>query len=200
MQWWRKLLLRPLRVGRIPNSVNLLLPSSKSKANAIRPNVTPQRNYRETVKLTPNVSARKIRPELIVLHHTDGSYAGSVAWCLNPSSRVSYHCIIARDGSRTILAQPNQRTWHAGKSSYKGRRDVNSFSVGVAFSGNTYIDALETDAIDSCLEYVIPLMQQYEVSANAVTDHRTIAPGRKVDIEPHQLAALQWKIKNALAP
>ncbi len=132
-----------------------------------------------------------------MVHHTDGNFAGSVAWCSNPASKVSYHCIIARDGRRRVLAKPTQRTWHAGKSSYKGRSDVNSFSVGVAFEGNTYTDPLERAAIESFLEYVIPIMRQHGIDPKEVTDHRTIAPSRKVDVEPHELAGLKWEIEKA---
>jgi len=197
--WLRGLLQRPSERGQTINSPNSLPPSSTSKPNATKPNANnlPEKKYPETFKQTPNVSPRKIEPELIVIHHTDGSYAGSVAWCLDPASRVSYHCIIARDGRRTVLAKPTQRTWHAGKSSWKGRSDCNSFSVGVSFEGNTYTDPLEQPAIDSFLEYVIPIMREHGIAPTEVTDHRTIAPSRKVDIEPHQLASLKWQIEKA---
>ena len=91
--------------------------------------------YQQTNKRTPNISAgRVIKPTHIVLHHTSGAYAGSVSWCSDPVSKVSYHCIIAKNGKRTALALPTQRTWHAGVSHWQGRKDANSFSVGT--SGN----------------------------------------------------------------
>lgn len=195
--WLRALLLRPSNHGPTSNSPNSSPQSSTNKPDDIKPSASRQRHYQETIRQTPNVSPRKIKPELIVVHHTDGSYSGSVAWCLNPTSKVSYHCIIARDGRRTVLAQPTQRAWHAGKSSWRGRNDCNSFSVGVAFEGNTYVKALGQDAIDSFLEYVLPIMRKHGIPSGHVTDHRTIAPKRKVDIEPHQLASLKWQIEKA---
>lgn len=201
-QWLRARLFGPSNNGRTKN-----LPNSSSSSSASKPDETKKpeskprestRQFPETIRQTPNVSARSIRPEVVVFHHTDGSYNGSVAWCCDPKSKVSYHCIIARDGRRTVLARPTQRAWHAGKSSYKGRSDVNSFSVGIAFEGNTYLDPLEPEAIESCLEYVIPLMQSYGIRKGEVTDHRSIAPSRKIDIEPYQLASLKWRIEKAL--
>jgi N-acetyl-anhydromuramyl-L-alanine amidase AmpD len=92
--------------------------------------------YKEVSRQTPNFSkGRVIHPTAVVLHHTSGSYAGGVSWCMNPASQVSYHVIIAPNGERTVLAGDNQRAWHAGVSSWKGRKDLNSWSLGVAFAG-----------------------------------------------------------------
>ena len=93
----------------------------------------PVRYYPQTNRKTPNVSAgRVIKPTHIVLHHSSGAYAGSVSWCMDPVSKVSYHCIVARNGKRTVLALPSQRTWHAGVSSWQGRKDANTYSIGLA--------------------------------------------------------------------
>jgi N-acetyl-anhydromuramyl-L-alanine amidase AmpD len=109
--------------------------------------------YQQTNKKTPNISAgRVIKPTHVILHHTSGAYAGSVSWCCDPVSKVSYHCIIARNGKRTVLALPTQRTWHAGVSSWQGRKDCNSFSVGMAWEGDTYQTPLSEDALLSAVE------------------------------------------------
>ncbi|WP_200837963.1 peptidoglycan recognition protein family protein, partial [Starkeya nomas] len=47
------------------------------------------------------------------------------------ASKVSAHFVVARDGSVTQLAPCNVQTWHAGKSSWRGRSNVNSFAVGI---------------------------------------------------------------------
>jgi len=123
-----------------------------------------------------------------VLHHTSGSYAGSVAWCMNPASRVSYHCIVAKDGRRSTLADPDERTWHAGVSSWRGKRDLNSWSIGAAFEGDTYKRQLNEDEMASMVEYLLPLLKKYGLSLNDITDHRTVSPGRKDDLNPTELA------------
>jgi N-acetyl-anhydromuramyl-L-alanine amidase AmpD len=108
----------------------------------------PIRYYPQSNRKTPNVSAgRVIKPTHIVLHHTSGAYAGSVSWCLDPISKVSYHCIVARNGKRTVLATPSQRTWHAGVSSWQGRKDANSFSIGMAWEGDTYQGGIPPSAL-----------------------------------------------------
>jgi N-acetyl-anhydromuramyl-L-alanine amidase AmpD len=131
---------------------------------------------------------RRIKPKAIVLHHTSGSYAGSVAWCLNPASKVSYHCILAKDGRRSTLADPDERTWHAGKSGWRGRNDLNSWSIGAAFEGDTNKRALEAAEMASMAEYLVPLMRKYGLTLADVTDHRTVSPGRKDDLNPTEFA------------
>ena len=52
----------------------------------------------ETIRQTPNWKGN-IKPQGIILHHTAGSYVGSVSWCLDPESKVSYHCIVDLNGN-----------------------------------------------------------------------------------------------------
>jgi N-acetyl-anhydromuramyl-L-alanine amidase AmpD len=151
----------------------------------------PVRYYPQTNRKTPNVSAgRVIKPTHIVLHHSSGAYAGSVSWCLDPVSKVSYHCIIARNGKRTVLATPSQRTWHAGVSSWQGRKDANSFSIGMAWEGDTYQTPLSEDAILSAVEYLIPILDEYHIPLSNIIRHADIAPGRKDDCSPAAHSAL----------
>ena len=107
---------------------------------------------------------------------------------MNPASRVSYHAIVSKDGKRTVLADPDERTWHAGVSSWRGRRDLNSWSVGAAFEGNTYDRELGEAEMASMADYLIPIMRQYGLTLADVTDHLTVSPGRKDDLAPAELA------------
>ncbi len=107
---------------------------------------------------------------------------------MNPASRVSYHCIVAKDGRRSTLADPDERTWHAGVSSWRGKRDLNSWSIGAAFEGDTYKRQLNEDEMASMVEYLLPLLKKYGLSLNDITDHRTVSPGRKDDLNPTELA------------
>jgi N-acetyl-anhydromuramyl-L-alanine amidase AmpD len=155
--------------------------------------------YKEVSRQTPNFSRGKvIIPKAVVLHHTSGSYAGSVAWCLNPDSKVSYHCIIKRDGERTILASDNQRTWHAGKSFWRSRPDLNSWSLGVAFEGDTYKEPLTKEMIDSAIEYLAPRMNRLSLTIKDVTDHRTVSPNRKNDLKPSEYDRFMQELKKHL--
>ena len=152
------------------------------------PRASAAKRFPEAKVKTPNVSAKPIKPEAVVLHHSGGSYAGGVSWIKNPKSRVSYHVLVAQDGRRTVFASPTQRTWHAGVSSWKGRRDLNSWSIGASFAGDTNKEPLTDAAMASMVEYLVPLIKKYALSLNDVTDHRTVSPGRKDDLKASELA------------
>ena len=153
--------------------------------------------YKETFRQSPNVSSKPILPTAIVLHHTAGSYSGSVAWCLNASAKVSYHCIVNTTGERTILARYTQRAWHAGKSTFNGQSDCNSFTLGVAVSGNTYNRELTNEEVESVAEWVVARMIEFKIPIERVTTHRGISPGRKNDVSPQAEKVLLDAIKTA---
>ncbi len=214
MNWLRKCLLslpflKASKVGRLPTSPSSSASSTKNstpapnttaKAEASKPkskSATPK-SYPETKAKTPNVSAKPIIPKAIVLHHSGGSYAGGVAWIKNPQSRVSYHVLVAPDGKRAVFAVPEQRTWHAGVSSWRGKRDLNSWSVGASFAGDTNKEPLADAAMASMAEYLVPVMRRYKLGLKDVTDHRTVSPGRKDDLRPSELARFRTYLAAAL--
>ncbi len=199
------------KVGRLPTSPSssalstknfTTAPNTTAKVEASKPKSksAPPKSYPEKLLNSPNVSSgRRIKPQAIVLHHTSGSYAGSVVWCMNPASRVSYHAIVAKDGRRSTLADPDERAWHAGVSSWRGKRDLNSWSIGAAFEGDTYKKSLGEDEMASMAEYLEPLMRLYRLTLDDVTDHRTVSPGRKDDLNPVEFARFKKYLAARLA-
>jgi N-acetylmuramoyl-L-alanine amidase len=136
----------------------------------------------EVVKQSPNISSKSIVPRGIILHHTAGSYLGSVAWCLDPKSKVTYHCIVDLNGDRTVLAKDTDRAWHAGISSFNGIKDCNSFMLGIAVSGDTNKRRLSEFEIQSVAQWCANRMKKYNISLDWVTSHRVVSPGRKDDV------------------
>jgi N-acetylmuramoyl-L-alanine amidase len=83
------------------------------------------------MKPTPNRSGF-ITPKFIVMHYTAGSTAESaIRTFQSPSSRVSAHLTVAKDGTVYQHAPFNIKTWHAGPSRYMGYSGLNSHSVGI---------------------------------------------------------------------
>jgi N-acetyl-anhydromuramyl-L-alanine amidase AmpD len=181
-QWISKLFAKKSASGPAPSLPKESLPSNVN-SNPAPPTKT---SYPEVRIATPNKSQRKIKPEAIVLHHSGGSYNGGVSWIRNPASKVSYHCLIARDGRRAVFGEDTDRTWHAGVSSWKGRKDLNSWSIGVSWEGDTYTYPLGEDAIESALDYIVPRMKKWGIPVNMVLDHRMVSGPRKNDIAPKQ--------------
>ncbi len=78
---------------------------------------------------SPNTSGRNgARVRLIVVHDTEGSYAGAVAWFARPNSRVSAHLVMREDGAEVTQMVPlRDKAWHAC--------DYNPVSIGVEGAG-----------------------------------------------------------------
>jgi N-acetylmuramoyl-L-alanine amidase len=173
-----------------PNSASASIPSF-----IVEP---AKKTYDERRVSTPNKQTNRIRPEAIVLHHSDGSYLGGVEWIADPVSKVSYHVLIARDGRRTVFCNDTDRAWHAGVSSWQGRRDLNSWSLGISWEGNTYDRPLEDAAMDSAIEYLAPRMKKWGIPLNLVVTHQQVSPNRKTDISAADAARFKSRLKGAL--
>ena len=118
---------------------------------------------------------------------------------MDPISKVSYHAIVAKDGRRTVLADADERTWHAGVSSWRGKRDLNSWAIGAAFEGDTNRRELGEAEMASMAEYLVPLMKRYGLTLADVTDHRTVSPGRKDDLAASELARFKAYLAKRMA-
>ena len=158
----------------------------------------PKTTYDERKVFTPNKGNQAIKPEAVVLHHSDGSYRGGCEWLASPASKVSYHVLIARDGRRTVFANDTERCWHAGKSNWFGRQDLNSWSLGLAWEGNTYDYPLGDDAMASAIEWLAPRMRKWGIPMSMVVTHQQVAPTRKTDISPADAELFRSKLKAAL--
>jgi N-acetyl-anhydromuramyl-L-alanine amidase AmpD len=178
-QWIKRLFGKLSGVTQAPASPNL--PSGATMSFTVEQPLT---SYDERKVFTPNKGNQAIKPEAVVLHHSDGSYRGGVEWIASPASKVSYHVLIARDGRRTVFCQDTERAWHAGKSNWMGRQDLNSWSLGLAWEGNTYDYPLGEDAMASAIEWLGPRMKKWGIDLNMVVTHQQVAPTRKTDISP----------------
>lgn len=79
----------------------------------------------------------------VVIHTTQGSYAGTISWFQNCSAAVSAHYVVrSSDGEITQMVSEQDIAWHAGNWSY------NEMSIGIEHEGfvedpNTwYTDAM----------------------------------------------------------
>lgn len=142
-------------------------------------------NYRETNHPSPNFSASPAHENLgVCFHHSVMDFESTLAHLQNPASRVSYHLLIAPDGTRARLVADTHIAWHAGVSSFQGRTDCNGFLLGVSFAGDTYAAPLTTHQLASALDWLAPRWLRHGWTPACMTDHRQIAPYRKNDLAP----------------
>ena len=98
--------------------------------------------------------------------------------------RVSAHLLIRRDGSVFQYVPFNRRAWHAGISSYQGRKDCNDFSIGIELEGTDFQPFEEAQYL-KLNEVLSALTETYPgLSRERIVGHEHIAPGRKTDPGP----------------
>ena len=97
-------------------------------------------------------------------------------------AEVSAHFLIRRDGECVQFVAAHERAWHAGLSSWRGRDNVNDFSLGIELEG------LEGDRFEPAqYERLAALLEAARAalpSLSEVVGHEHVAPGRKQDPGP----------------
>ena len=154
---------------------------------------------------SPNCSERPPGQEidLLVIHSISlppGCYGGTYIddlFCnrLDPQGhpyfadiahlQVSAHLLICRDGSIRQYVPFDRKAWHAGASTFCGRSNCNDFSIGIELEGCD--DEGFTDVqYERLAELTADLQRAYpKITADRITGHSDIAPGRKTDPGPY---------------
>lgn len=134
-------------------------------------------------RLSPNHSKRTKPITLIVMHSTGpGSLRGILEWLTTPASKVSYHGLIATDGTYYQLVPDDRVAWHAGVGEWNGQQNPNQFSLGLSFvNPNDGIIPLTPQQIATAKQVVQGWKAKHPIEA--VTTHAIIARpmGRKTD-------------------
>jgi N-acetyl-anhydromuramoyl-L-alanine amidase len=150
---------------------------------------------------SPNFDERPdgARVELVVIHNIslppgefDGPWIDALFQnCLDPNAHpyfrdiaaleVSAHFLIRRDGEVRQYVSTDQRAWHAGVSTWKGRERCNDFSVGIELEGADDVPFSEPQ-YEQLESLVGALVERYGPLDFA--GHSDVAPGRKTDPGP----------------
>ena len=142
---------------------------------------------------SPNYDSRTAPPDMIVLHYT-GMPTGDAALArlCDPAAKVSAHYLVEEDGRIFSLVPEERRAWHAGKSFWRGERDINARSIGVEvvnpgheFGYRAFPDAQIAAVIDLLGE----VRSHWSVDDERLLGHSDVAPDRKED--PGEL--FPWK-------
>ncbi|WP_406665982.1 1,6-anhydro-N-acetylmuramyl-L-alanine amidase AmpD [Gallaecimonas sp. GXIMD1310] len=150
--------------------------------------------------LSPHKDARPdgVTPDLLVLHNISlppnqpGAEAisdfflgqldtGSHPWFARLHGvRVSAHFLVCRDGEIRQFVPLQERAWHAGKSTFLGRENLNDNSIGIELEGADHMpfSAAQYQALAMLCRW---LLAELALPADRITGHETIAPMRKTD-------------------
>jgi N-acetylmuramoyl-L-alanine amidase/Bacterial Ig domain len=98
---------------------------------------------------------------LVVVHVSEGSYGGTVAWFRNPRAHAAANYVVGRDGRIAHMVPDNEVAWHAGNGY------VNAHSIGIEHEGYTGIDGTFTDAeYRASARLLASLLRRYHLPAN----------------------------------
>jgi len=140
-----------------------------------------ENRYKEIPYPTPNIEPDTLNEvKGVVLHHTaEPTVERSLAILTSLEKKVSSHIVVDCDGTRYVLASPTDVTWHAGKSILNGREGCNFFTIGIEFQGNTLEAPLTQDQIDSAIEYLLPIIKQYDIPIDNIVTHEMVRKAYK---------------------
>ena len=115
-------------------------------------------------------------------------------------ANVSAHYFIKKNGETINLVPDLYKAWHAGKSSWKKKNNLNKSSIGIEIHNRGHQHGYEkftSKQINSLKQLLKRLIKLYKIDINNILGHSDIAPSRKKD--PGE--KFPWKIlaKNNLA-
>lgn len=134
--------------------------------------------------------------DLIVLHSISlppGQYGGDevarlftnqLDWEQHPyfktiqGMQVSAHFYIRRQGELQQFVSCDERAWHAGVSSYRGRSNCNDDSIGIELEG-VEGGPFEDSQYETLAGLCAAILQHYPIAH--IAGHEHIAPARKAD-------------------
>ena len=85
-------------------------------------------------------NSRKLSgPDMIVVHYTAGTSARTAAEFLAKEEvKASAHLVIGRQGELFQLVPFDTEAWHAGRSCYGGRANLNRYSIGIELESGAF--------------------------------------------------------------
>jgi N-acetylmuramoyl-L-alanine amidase len=139
------------------------------------------------VRVSPNFTERRgtDKPDMVILHYTGmPTGAEAEAWLCDPASEVSSHYIVHEDGRIVQMVRESDRAWHAGKSSWRGITDVNSWSVGIEIVNPGHVlgyNPFPKRQIEAVIELCGNIIVRHRIVPERILAHSDVSPGRKVD-------------------
>lgn len=160
---------------------------------------------------SPNYNSRGgVTIDSIVIHTTEGSYAGAVSWLKNPSSGASAHYVIKENGTEIKqLVADSDRAWHA---TYYNSRSIGIECAGYAGQASTWTQGILPALYDLvawlCYTHGVQAVHppgqatsqsQQDFNSPGLVGHCQVQPWNRTDPGPHfDWNALVTEVNNRL--
>ncbi len=141
-----------------------------------------------SLNYSPNfnvIKRSKKNIKFIIIHYTGmQNELSALNKLCDIKAKVSAHYFIKKNGSVLSLVPPLYEAWHAGKSSWKGLKSLNRYSIGIEIQNSGHDNKYEDFSkkqITSTKKLLKYLIYKYKVNLENVLGHSDIAPDRKKD-------------------
>ena len=141
-----------------------------------------------SINYSPNFNLRKrsfSKVKYLIFHYTGmKSEIAAIKRLTNNNTAVSCHYFIKRNGKIVKIVPDLYIAWHAGISSWKKDKFLNSNSIGIEISnpGHEYgYKDFSPSQIKSVISLSKKLKKKYKIKKENILGHSDIAPLRKKD-------------------
>ena len=141
-----------------------------------------------SLNYSPNfniIKRTKKNIKFIIIHYTGmHNELSALKKLCDIKAKVSAHYFIKKNGSVLNLVPPIYEAWHAGKSSWKGLKSINRYSIGIEIQNSGHDNKYENFSkkqIISLKKLLRYLINKYKINLKNVLGHSDIAPDRKKD-------------------
>ena len=141
-----------------------------------------------SINYSPNFDIRKrsvSKVKYLIFHYTGmRSENAAIKKLTSKSSKVSCHYLIKKNGAIIKIVPDLYIAWHAGISSWKKDKSLNSNSIGIEISnpGHDYkYKNFSQKQITSIIDLSKNLKKKYKIKKENILGHSDIAPLRKKD-------------------
>ena len=152
-----------------------------------------------SINYSPNFYLKKrtsSKVKYLIFHYTGmRSENAAIKRLTSKSSKVSCHYLIKKNGAIIKIVPDLYIAWHAGISSWKKDKSLNSNSIGIEISnpGHDYkYKNFSQKQITSIIDLSKNLKKKYKIKKENILGHSDIAPLRKKD--PGE--KFPWKLLN----
>ena len=152
-----------------------------------------------SINYSPNFDLKKrtrSKVKYLIFHYTGmRSENAAIKRLTSKSSKVSCHYLIKKNGVIIKIVPDLYIAWHAGISSWKKDKSLNSNSIGIEISnpGHDYkYKNFSQKQITSIIDLSKNLKKKYKIKKENILGHSDIAPLRKKD--PGE--KFPWKLLN----
>ena len=141
-----------------------------------------------SINYSPNFNLRKrsvSKVKYLIFHYTGmKSENGALKKLTNCNSGVSCHYLIKKNGKILKIVPDLYIAWHAGISSWKKDKSLNSNSIGIEISNPGHehgYNNFSSSQIKSLIILSKKLKKKYKIKKENILGHSDIAPLRKKD-------------------